>query len=267
MAAAWTVGIAVLAAPPTNAQQTAVGIPPLAGLLADLLPEGVPAPIVLLPPGQSPEHYDPRTRDLARLAGARVYFSMGLPFEVQLLRGVAATFPDVAVVELQPRPGMRAAELHAWLSPRRLRAMAERLALALPRHGADPAGTADRLATVLARIDALDAQARTAFSGLRDARVWVWHPAWAALAEDYGFGLISVEHEGREPTARQLEQQRREVADRGFGVLIVPAGHLGDGPRRLAERHGAGVLELNPLDGDWATMIEQTIRVLAAAAR
>lgn len=53
---------------------------------------------VMVQPGASPATYEPKPRQMAALAGTRLYFSIGVPFENAWLEKIAAANPDMAVV-------------------------------------------------------------------------------------------------------------------------------------------------------------------------
>ena len=55
---------------------------------------------VLLPPGASPHSYEPKPRQLAELADADLYFSIGVPMETTLLGRIAAAYPGMTIVAM-----------------------------------------------------------------------------------------------------------------------------------------------------------------------
>ena len=54
---------------------------------------------VLVPPGSSPHTYEPTPHQMTRLAEARLYFSIGVPFEQILLKKITATFENLEIVD------------------------------------------------------------------------------------------------------------------------------------------------------------------------
>ncbi len=54
---------------------------------------------VLVGPGQSPHMYEPTPRRLAELSGARVLFTIGLPFEDVLIPKIKSAFKGLSVVD------------------------------------------------------------------------------------------------------------------------------------------------------------------------
>ncbi|MBE3133302.1 MAG: zinc ABC transporter substrate-binding protein, partial [Acidobacteria bacterium] len=90
------------AARPGGASRIAVfvSIPPQAMLVERV--GGARARVdILVPPGQSPHTFEPTPKQMARLAGARVFFAIGLPFEKRLLEKAAAANPSLKVVDMR----------------------------------------------------------------------------------------------------------------------------------------------------------------------
>lgn len=56
---------------------------------------------VLVLPGQNPHSYEPRPKQIAELTGCSVYFTIGMPFEDQLLPRLREKAKDMQVVNLQ----------------------------------------------------------------------------------------------------------------------------------------------------------------------
>jgi zinc transport system substrate-binding protein len=263
----WTAAM-LLPASVSAADQVAVVVEPLSTLVAELLAPGSPKPVVLLPSGRSPETYDPRPSDLARLQAARLYLGLDLPFERQLGGALARRSDGPIVVALQHEVGHDAARLHVWLSPARLPALVESAAAAIERHlPAQRPGLAARRQALLAQVAILDAETRAALAPLAGRTVMVWHPAWSALAADYGFRELAVERDGKEPTAADLRRLEGEVTRLGLRHMLLPAGHLGGGPQALVKRLGLEAVEVDPLSGDWRRVVRRSVAAIAGAAR
>lgn len=128
-------------------------------------------------------------------------------------------------------------------------------------------GLDGRRAALLAEVAALDQRVAAMLDPARGRAVLVWHPAWAALANDYGLREVAVEVDGKEPTAADLQRLAREVKARAMPVLLVPAGHLGGGPAAVAERFGIAVREVDPLAADWRRVVLDSASALAEGAR
>ena len=77
-----------------------VSIPPLRGLVSDLLPAGAAEVREVVPAGASPEQFEPSPADVRALSGARLLFAVGENFESAWLGRVQAQMPGLRVVQL-----------------------------------------------------------------------------------------------------------------------------------------------------------------------
>lgn len=66
----------------------------------------------MVQPGQSPHTYEPSPRQVATIANADVYFSMGVGFETAWLPRLRETSPEMRIVDLRKGIAMRAIEGH-----------------------------------------------------------------------------------------------------------------------------------------------------------
>lgn len=87
----------------------AVGILPQAFLLQRVGGQRVEV-LVLVEQGHSPATYEPTARQMAQLARARTYFSIGLPFEEALLERIGETMPGLKVVDTREGIKLRETE-------------------------------------------------------------------------------------------------------------------------------------------------------------
>jgi len=54
---------------------------------------------VLVQPGQSPATYSPTPNQMVKLAEARIFFRIGVPFEKVFLPKIEASLPDLLIVD------------------------------------------------------------------------------------------------------------------------------------------------------------------------
>lgn len=194
----------------------------------------------LVPPGASPHAFEPRPRDVARLAQAGLFLRVGAGLDDWTLALLRATPEPPAVFALMDSPGLgplpaaadghghgERARLdpHVWLDPLRVRdAIAPALAEQLARF--DPKGEAHyraRLADFRARLDALDAELRTVLAAAPARTFLPFHPAWRYFAERYGLAELGAVEEaaGEEPTPRELARLVEAARRAGVRAILV----------------------------------------------
>lgn len=265
--------------------QLAVTIPPQAWLVERLAGPRADV-IVLLPPGESPETWQPDDRSISRLLRADAWIRIGVPAE----RGPWAQAIEEAgrprLVASQATVQLRAIEggaclhhghdhahdhggsgddPHCWTAPEPLRAQARVVADALAAlDPEDAAGYADRLAALESELDALDADLAATLAPARGRAFLVLHPAWGYLADAYGLRQVAIEVAGQAPGDAELTAIRRLARAEQLRCVFVQPQVAGGAADAVAEAIGARVVMLDPLARDVAENLRSVARALAA---
>src|SRR5665647_807 len=169
--------------------------------------------ITMVPPGSSPETYEPTPRQMEDFHDSSLYFSIGVPVEeasilpsvgdvkvVALAEEVAAVYPDRTFETGERDP-------HIWLSPKRVVIMIETIAREMseldPEHKAVYQSNAQ---SYIAELEALNRKISTAVEGMQVKEFIVYHPSFGYISEDYGLTMYALEEEGKEATAKHLQE-------------------------------------------------------------
>lgn len=213
---------------------------------------------VMVGPGQSPETYEPTPRQMTALSEARLYFSIGVPFEDIWMKRILAANPTLRQVPMQrglallplvgPGGEPGGTDPHVWTSPPQVKMMAASIRDALIE--ADPGHRGEfesNYRAFIAELDALDRDLRAILAQARGKSFMVFHPAWGYFAKDYGLRQIPIEAEGKEPggksLARVIDLGRRE----GVKVIFVQTQFSRRTAETVAAAIGARVVAVDPL--------------------
>ncbi len=227
----------------------AVTIPPQAEFVERVGGDGV-EPLIMVPAGAEPHTYEATPRQLVRLNEAQAYAQVGtgIAFEQVWLERIRAANPRLLIIDCGAEVPLVDGDPHAWLSLRHARTMAAAVRDGLCR--LDPAREAvyrrnwEQYAAELAALDSTLA-ARLGASGVR--AFLVYHPSWGYFARDYGLRQLSVEQEGREPTAQRLGQLVDELRRERLRTLFVAPQFEPRSARAIAAEIGATVVTADPL--------------------
>ena len=234
---------------------------------------------VMVGPGQSPETYAPTPRQMAALSGARLYFSIGVPFEDSWMKRVLAANPALRQVPMQrgvaplplvgPGGALGGTDPHVWTSPARVKIMAANIRDALIE--ADPAHRSEfesNYSAFLAELDVLDQQVREILAPARGRGPFmVFHPAWGYFAKDYGLRQIPIEAEGKEPGARSLARVIDLGRREGVKVIFVQTQFSRRTAQTVAAAIGARVVAVDPLAENYPQNLLRVARAFAAALK
>ena len=169
---------------------------------------------VLLPPGTNPESYEPTPKQLITTSQAELVFSTGLiDFEKALIDRVQTqnthivnVSKGVALIEEQEVGHAHCIDPHIWTSPLQLKKIATNVYNAIALLYPDSIKYTLNYNDLKRSIDSLDQRIRTSIKQSNSKQFLIYHPALSYYARDYDLIQISLEKEGKEPSAEHLKQ-------------------------------------------------------------
>ncbi len=240
-----------------------VSILPMRSLVKEIVGEDFRIE-VLVPPGASPETFEPTPRQFIGLNEAQLVFNVGLlEFETALLdkiedrtkivdlsRGIVRIEGSCAHAGRNGSDHAHGVDPHVWTSPRALQRMAENAYEAIHARWPDSAKyTANhaRLQEELRQLDLRTAE-KIARSGIR--YFIIYHPALTYYARDYGLQQEAVEADGKEPSAKRLTALIRQARKDGIGRILYQNQFPVSVVETIARDIGAECAEIDPLRED-----------------
>lgn len=240
-----------------------VSILPIRSLVKEIVDEDFRIE-VLVPPGASPETFEPTPRQFIGLNEAQLVFNVGLlEFETALLdkiedrtkivdlsRGIVRIEGSCAHAGRNGSDHAHGVDPHVWTSPRALQRMAENAYEAIHARWPDSAKyTANhaRLQEELQQLDLRTAE-KIARSGIR--YFIIYHPALTYYARDYGLRQEAVEADGKEPSAKRLTALIRQARKDGIGRILYQNQFPVSVVETIARDIGAECTEIDPLRED-----------------
>lgn len=261
----------VIAAPGDAPLRAFVSIPPQQYLLERIGGALVDAG-VMLQAGHAPETYDPTPSQLARLAGARAYFAIGVPFERAWLPEIGRQNPGLEIVpccaQFVPVHSDDHGDPHVWMDPLQFLHAAELMHETLVR--LDPANSAlydGNFRHLGAELAALHRELQALLAHRRIDAFVISHGALGPLAHALGLTQIALESGGRELGPRALAGVTDQARRLGIRTVLVQKQHARGSALALAGELGAVVVEVDPLAADYPDNMRAIGRVLAATTR
>lgn len=238
---------------------------------------------VMVLPGNSPATYEPKPEQLTVLSKSAAYFGIGVAFENAWLAKIAATNPEMLMVdtaqgiERQPIADHHheeeeeeeahvegALDPHIWVSPELVKVQAQNIYAALaqldPEHEATYKAN---LESFIADIDILESDIQDTLSGLPSKKFMVFHPAWGYFADDFGLEQIPVEVGGQEPSAQELAQLIELARAENIKVIFAQPEFSTQDAQTIATEIGGEVLLISPLAPDWLSNMRQVASTFA----
>jgi zinc transport system substrate-binding protein len=275
----------VHAEPPEERLLVFAGISPVAGIVERVGGRHVDVR-VLVGPGRDPHSYEPTPKQLATLAKARAFFTIGLPFENTLLKKIRPTFKNLKVIDASKGIRVRhfdvhetkgthadhhkdghshhghareaeSSDMHIWLDPIRVKTIAANIGQGLSKMDPDRASEYKKnLERFQADVDATHEKIARRLHSLRGREFFVFHPAFGYFADRYGLKQVAVEAEGKEPSARQLAKLISLAKAKRVKVIFVQPQFSKNSADAIADAIEGVVVPMDPLAKDYLKNLE-----------
>lgn len=276
--------------PAPGALRVVVSLPPLAGLIEPLLPEGSELTI-LVGPGQSEHGFELTPAQVAATRRADLVAIVGLGLDTQVERAIGRApadqrllrFADIVDIDVGDHDHAEhdhehhdhgPIDPHLWLDPELARqfvigtAAEIEAALGGPPMTDQETPTQRARAELAQRITELDDTYRQRLAPFEGASIINTHDAFGRLAERYGLriGAVIQPIGAREPTMASLTAAADAARESGARAIFIEPQAPSAAARRLADITGLPVGTLDPLgDGDWFAMMESNLDELVRA--
>ena len=247
---------------------------------------------VMVLPGASPATYEPKPRQMAAIAKAKIYFSMGVPFEMVWLKRIVASNKGIRVVStdhgiqklamtshhshdetVRKSTGQRLSHTsedslhqgvldpHVWLSPPLVMLQARTILVALQAIDPENGSVYEmNFQTFISKILELDKELRHLLEPYHGQPFMVFHPAWGYFADAYHLEQIPVEMEGKTPKPAQLRALIANARKRRIKVLFVQPQISAKIAEQVAGEIGARVAWADPLALNWEENLRDVAR-------
>lgn len=251
---------------PNDSSTLYVSILPLRTLVHDITGEDFRIE-TLVPPGASPETFEPTPRQFVELNRAQLIFSVGLiDFETTLLSKIDDPAKIVDLSRgIEPIAGSCAhchgehhgrhnhahgVDPHIWSSPKSLQIMAKNAYEAIHARYPDSVKYTVNYERLQQKLQELDVRTAEKIARSEVHSFIVYHPALTYYARDYGLRQLAIETDGKEPSAKQLAQLIDEARNEGIRRIFYQRQFPVSTVEIIARDIDAEATEFDPLSED-----------------
>lgn len=232
--------------------------------------------ITLLPPNSDPETYDPSVSTLSGLQKSDIYFRLGtIGFEQAIIGKISENLPELKIVDTSvdiplasgTHSGPLGTDPHVWTSVRNGGVIASNMQKALVKNYP---GKEKELTRRYRQLDAelaeLDSTLTAILAPCKGSAFVIRHPSLTYFARDYGLTQLSLEHDGKEPSAKQLADRLEAIKAAKPVVFFLEKGHSNAAMEDLAAQMNIPTVEISLLDYDWKETLLTMARAIASKA-
>lgn len=251
-----------------------VTVPPQKWVV-EMIAKGQGAVNVLVKNGQDPHTFEPTPKQIVALSRAKIWFTMDMPFEEQLIAKVAQVAPDLRIVDMSEgiekidlsadadhahgqndHHGHEAADPHVWLSPLNLKIMAANAARALSlEDGEKKKNYEQNLAVVQKTLTDLHERLKRQLSPYAGSSFYVFHPSFDYFAREFDLNQKAVEVGGKSPSPRQIATLVAQARKDQVKVIFVQPQFDQKSARTVAAAIGGKVVSWDALAEDVVTSL------------
>lgn len=233
----------------------------------------------LVPAGVSPETYELTPQQVVEVSESKIYYGIGtLGFEKTRLEQLTRNNPQLLTINTSDSIALLLSEdaccatdhehshtdgidLHTWPSTSSGRQIAKNVLRSLCAvDSANAAFYTARHDSLVRHIDSLETQIRTRLKNLEHRTFLIYHPALGYFARDFGLRQLTVEQDGKEPSAERMQQLILKARAEKVKVVFIQEEYAGRSARRIAEAIGARVVDIAPLSRDWDKQLLHIVR-------
>ena len=249
---------------------------------ADQLADSLFQVVSMVPPGTSPETYDPTPQQMVQLAQSKAYFCIGnIGYEIVWLDRLKKNHPNTlffdnsegisAILSEHDHQGHNHKhnsecniDPHTWTSPKEALIIVENMCRALieidPEKAEIYRSNGEELKKHIRQTDQfiqlyLSHSSQNAFI--------IYHPALTYFARDYGLTQYAIEMEGKEPSPDQIRKIIETAKTENIRTIFIQQEFDQKNAEIIAKETGCKLVVINPLSYHWT---EEIIRIAKALA-
>ena len=216
--------------------------------------------ITLIPSNASPETYKPKPKDLLDLKSAKIYFTIGVPFEKSWLGRFLSVNPKLEVIDSTKGVEKIKSDPHIWLDPKNDIIMAKNIAETLGKYDLQNAKHyQENYEHFKKEFEELGNQISQKLSHIKNRVILTFHPSFGYFAKAYGLKQMALEHEGHEPSLKEQIQIIKDARELGIKKIFVSPSFSQKEAKFIADKIGAKTSVIDHLSFD----LNSTLKTLA----
>ncbi|MBW1615784.1 MAG: zinc ABC transporter substrate-binding protein [Deltaproteobacteria bacterium] len=229
---------------------------------------------ILVRKGENPESYTPKPNIIAKLKKTDILFTIGVPFEKRLLTKIKNSFKNINIINtakginLRKMDGGTEDDPHTWLSPNLVKHQAKIITDALCNADKAEAATyRDNLKIFLDKLNRVDIKIKTALKPFAGGTIFVFHPAFGYLADQYQLKQKAIQISGKAPKGAALSNFIKQAKKENIRIIFLQPQFDKQAASKIAEAINGSVVFLDPLEKNYIKNLEDMADKIVAALK
>lgn len=234
---------------------------------------------VLVPPGSSPEMFEPTPSQLVDFTASDIYFSIGLldfekGLEPKLREGYKTKYVNLSVGANLIEGTCSHEELgnhhnhgvdpHIWASTVEGKHIAGVMLKILSEvYPANKDFYTSNYTEFIAEIDSLNAEIQSIITNSGTKAFLIYHPALGYFARDYALNQMSIEEEGKNPSAKGIMNIINNSKQLGIKSVLSQSQFDVHNAESIANEIGGAVVKVDPLAENWHESMLQIAKAIS----
>ncbi len=236
----------------------------------------------MLPTGSNHETYEPAPRDMEKISTSKLYLALGaLDFELTWLDRLKASNPGMQVVntsdgiqmlsghihenEKKPDTENHGIDPHTWISTSCMKIQAANICKALSAIDTMNASFYKaNLGKFILLADSVDNIIREKLRASSGKSILIFHPALAYFCRDYNLTQISIEQDGKEPSAAFMAEIVKTAKEKGIKSIFISKEFDTRNAEAIAGEINGKVVVFDPMAENWSENLVHLADLIAS---
>ncbi|RAX57590.1 hypothetical protein CCZ01_05465 [Helicobacter monodelphidis] len=231
----------------------------------------------LIQSGYDAHTYEPKPIIMQEMADSPLFLAIGVEFERIWLKRFSSNNPQMKIVKTQSGVrkignhqhghGHSTYDPHIWLNVQNVKMIAQNSLMAIIQ--IDPQNKdfyLNNYKILEKELDMLYTQLQAQLTPVKRRTFMVLHPSWGYFAAEFGFTQLPIEIDGREPRGKELNRILKIARQEKITLIVTQKGYSDRVARQIAQDLKIGVVELDPLGGEWEQNMRKFATILTQVA-
>ncbi len=228
----------------------------------------------IVPEGANPHAYEPTPRDVQAIARGVLWFQVGESFEKKILPVLQEKNSSLVSVDLRKSITLiqnsackcdeSGEDRHIWLSPKNLIFQVKTIQESLSALHPENKELFENNATLLVQeLEHLDQKIQKTLAKAPHRSFVVAHPAFGYFCRDYDLKQLSIEFEGKEPTAKYLTQVIETATSLNTTLAVCMPEHPSKGAVVIADKLHLRISTIHPYSCNFLSEMDHLAMLVA----